>query len=222
MFVFKGFKLWSSLGVRTLSKSKGVRGIYCIVLSGERHEFQHSTKDTLISRRVKCLVRSALIFSYFKCNTDSAREMADSPAQNKTKEKETRVKRWSASEQLRPTIYCASETKSSFYTPEALWLVSPQIRLKTNFPHLFFFLRVFFLSRAQNHSSLIASKTKQNKRERTRVKRWSTSEQLRPVEHLLRQCMKQKILFTRPKHSGQFLLKSGNHLRPTKRYHADH
>ena len=73
MLVFKGFKLWSSSGLRTLSKSKAVGGKYYIVLPGERHEFQLSTKDTLISRRVMCLVRSAVIFSYFKCNTDSAR-----------------------------------------------------------------------------------------------------------------------------------------------------
>ena len=84
--------------IPTLSKSKAVRGKYCIVLPGEGNEFELSTKDTLISRRVMCLVGSFVvnnilkrlhvvkkqknktktkqkteIFSYFKCNTDFAR-----------------------------------------------------------------------------------------------------------------------------------------------------
>ena len=42
--------------IPTLSKSKAVRGKYCIVLPGEGNEFELSTKDTLISRRVMCLV----------------------------------------------------------------------------------------------------------------------------------------------------------------------
>ena len=74
--------------IPTLSKSKAVRGKYCIVLPGEGNEFELSTKDTLISRRVMCLVGSFVvnnilkllhvvkkteIFSYFNCNTDFAR-----------------------------------------------------------------------------------------------------------------------------------------------------
>ena len=69
--------------IPTFSKSKAVRGKYCIVLLGEGNEFQLSTKDTLISRRVMCLVGSYIeaatccykteIFSYFKCSTDLAR-----------------------------------------------------------------------------------------------------------------------------------------------------
>ena len=43
------------------------------------------------------------------------------------KEKDTRVKRWSAFEQLRPVEPLLRQSnKSSFYTPEALWPVSPQ------------------------------------------------------------------------------------------------
>ena len=38
--------------IPTLSKSKAVRGKYCIVLPGEGNEFLPSTKDTLISKRV--------------------------------------------------------------------------------------------------------------------------------------------------------------------------
>ena len=48
--------------IPTLSKSKVVRGKYCIVLPGEGNEFLPSTKDTLISKRVKmCLVGSFVV-----------------------------------------------------------------------------------------------------------------------------------------------------------------
>ena len=67
MFVFKGFKLWSSSGLRTLSKSKAVGGKYCIVLPGERHEFQLSTKDTLISRFYKRVISAAFYLTLFTC-----------------------------------------------------------------------------------------------------------------------------------------------------------
>ena len=50
----------------TLSKSKAVRGKYCIVLSGEGNEFELSTKDTLISRRVMCLVGSFVFNNILK------------------------------------------------------------------------------------------------------------------------------------------------------------
>ena len=73
-----------------------MRGKYCIVLPGEGNEFELSTKDTLISRRVMCLVGSFVVdnilkrlhvvkkteISYFKCNTEFARSMLDSPAKN--------------------------------------------------------------------------------------------------------------------------------------------
>ena len=45
------------------------------------------------------------------------------------------------------------------------------------------------------------------KEKETRVKRWSAFEQLRPAEHLLRQQNKKFFFNTRPKHSGQCLLK---------------
>ena len=53
--------------IPTLSKSKAVRGKYCIVLPGEGNEFEFSTKDTLISRRVNmCLVGSFVVNNILK------------------------------------------------------------------------------------------------------------------------------------------------------------
>ena len=53
--------------ISTLSKSKAVRGKYCIVLPGEGNEFELSTKDTLISRRVTmCLVGSFVVNNILK------------------------------------------------------------------------------------------------------------------------------------------------------------
>ena len=52
--------------IPTLSKSKAVRGKYCILLPGEGNEFQLSTKDTLISRRVMCLVGSFVVNNILK------------------------------------------------------------------------------------------------------------------------------------------------------------
>ena len=51
--------------IPTLSKSKAVRGKYCIVLPGEGNEFELSTKDTLISRRVMYTSHELLI--RFQC-----------------------------------------------------------------------------------------------------------------------------------------------------------
>ena len=52
--------------ISTLSKSKAVRGKYCIVLPGEGNEFELSIKDTLISRRVMCLVGSFVVNNILK------------------------------------------------------------------------------------------------------------------------------------------------------------
>ena len=43
-----------------------MRGKYCILLPGEGNEFQLSTKDTLISRRVMCLVGSFVVNNILK------------------------------------------------------------------------------------------------------------------------------------------------------------
>ena len=52
--------------IPTLSKSKAVREKYCIVLPGEGNEFELSTKDTLISRRVMCLEGSFAVNNILK------------------------------------------------------------------------------------------------------------------------------------------------------------
>ena len=97
--------------IPTLSKSKAVKGKYCIVLPGEGNEFELSTKDTLISRRVMCLVGSFVVNNILK--------------RLHVVKKKKKKKRQRSSHILNATLILRDKCQTAL--------------LKTNFLHLLFF-----------------------------------------------------------------------------------